>query len=226
MTQEEDKVRDHLKTLMEKKGVDKATLSKIVGRDASYFHQYLQKKTILHLPEGVRDALAVYFGATADAFRVKPSKKLPGMGVITQAKPPAGAVSVIEVDVSAGAGNGRFQDEESQVGNWMIPRECIQPHAGDINSIRIIRVVGDSMMPELYPGDRIMVNTTDTEPSPPGLFVVWDGIGLVVKRLMYIPNSKPPRIRLMSANKAYPDYELSSDECHIRGRVIGKWQWT
>ena len=82
------------------------------------------------------------------------------------------------------------------------------------------------MIPEFNPGDRVMVNTADRMPSPPGVFVIWDGFGLIIKRCEMVPHSKPPRAVLSSANSNYATYEAEISDLDIQGRVVGKWQWT
>jgi phage repressor protein C with HTH and peptisase S24 domain len=44
-------------------------------------------------------------------------------------------------------------------------------------------IIGDSMEPTFRSRDLVVVDTCDTTPSPPGLFVIWDGLGLVAKRV-------------------------------------------
>jgi phage repressor protein C with HTH and peptisase S24 domain len=92
-------------------------------------------------------------------------------------------------------------------------------------SLRIIRAIGESMSPEIPPGTRVVVDTEDRAPSPPGIFVVFDGMGLVLKRVEYVMFSDPAKIRLSSVNPAYPPYECALDEKTIKGRVIGRWAW-
>ena len=92
--------------------------------------------------------------------------------------------------------------------------------------LKIIRVVGDSMEPDFQAGERVMVDTGDRLPSPPGVFAVWDGFSEIVKRLEMVPYSDPPRVRLMSVNPAYETREFRLDETIINGRVVGKWKWT
>ncbi|MGH7746171.1 MAG: S24 family peptidase, partial [Candidatus Dormibacteria bacterium] len=89
----------------------------------------------------------------------------------------------------------------------------------------ILPVKGDSMEPTLRPGQRVMVDTSDQRPSPSGLFVVWDGLGSVVKRIQYVPHSDPPRVRIISDNPAGGDpYERLLEEAYIQGRVVGSWE--
>ena len=89
----------------------------------------------------------------------------------------------------------------------------------------VVNVVGDSMAPTLNPTDRILVDTADRFPSPPGMFVIWDGLGLVVRRVEYIAHSAPAVLRISSDNGRYASYECSLDQAQIRGRVVAKWQW-
>lgn len=77
------------------------------------------------------------------------------------------------------------------------------------------------MEPTLEAGDRVMVDLSDRRPSPDGLFALWDGIGVVVKRLEHIPYSDPTRFRIISDNtERHNSYERNGDEINVIGRVI------
>jgi phage repressor protein C with HTH and peptisase S24 domain len=82
-----------------------------------------------------------------------------------------------------------------------------------------MHVEGDSMVPTLHDGDAVLVDMTRQFPSPPGIFVLDDGMGLVAKRLEHIPNSDPPAVRVISDNTLYPAYERTADEIRIIGRI-------
>ena len=82
------------------------------------------------------------------------------------------------------------------------------------------------MTPTFNPLDRVMVDLSDQTPSPPGVFVIWDGLGLVVKRVEHLAHSDPPRVRITSDNPKYQPYERILGEAYIQGRVLGKWYWT
>lgn len=81
-------------------------------------------------------------------------------------------------------------------------------------------VEGQSMQPVLESGDHILVDKRKTDPSNPGLFVVWDGNGLVSKWVEYAREHEPPRLRLMSENKRFTTYEVLVEESQIIGRVV------
>jgi hypothetical protein len=85
--------------------------------------------------------------------------------------------------------------------------------------LRIMSVKGNSMMPTLNNGDIVLVDTGRRAPSPPGIFVLHDGMGLVAKRLEHIPNSDPPRVKIVSDNDRYAPYERLVDEMNIVGRI-------
>ncbi len=46
-----------------------------------------------------------------------------------------------------------------------------------------------------------------------------EGMGLVATRLEHIPNSDPPRVRIISDNPLYKPYEGSGEEVNIIGRI-------
>ncbi len=79
---------------------------------------------------------------------------------------------------------------------------------------------GDSMEPLLSSGDRILINVSRQVPVPPSIFVIWDGMGLVAKRIEHIPQSDPPRVVLKSLNPEYDSYERPAEEVCVVGRAV------
>jgi phage repressor protein C with HTH and peptisase S24 domain len=143
------------------------------------------------------------------------------------------ALIIDELDARTSADNGRQngepgdQRQDKVVGTWSIPAHVMRYHtSAPAGELKIIRVVGDSMEPDFQAGERVMVDTGDRLPSPPGVFAVWDGFSEIVKRLEMVPYSDPPRVKLMSVNPAYETREFRLDETIINGRVVGKWKWT
>jgi phage repressor protein C with HTH and peptisase S24 domain len=55
----------------------------------------------------------------------------------------------------------------------------------------MISISGDSMVPLLEHDDTVMLDCSQTRPSPPGIFILDDGVGLVAKRIEII--SSPNR---------------------------------
>lgn len=144
------------------------------------------------------------------------------------------AGTIPEVDIRAGMGGGgiamahNHTDEHGNTfevddirGLWCLPPDYLR-HELRITPerARIVEVQGDSMEPTLRPGDRVMIDTAQRSPSPGGLFGLWDGFGVVVKRLELIPNSEPPSVQLISDNDRHSAYERTADEVNIIGRVV------
>ena len=59
-----------------------------------------------------------------------------------------------------------------------------------------------------------------TVPVPPGIFVIWDGMGLVAKRIEHVPHSEPPKVVLKSLNPEYDSYERLAEEIRVVGRAV------
>lgn len=122
--------------------------------------------------------------------------------------------------------NGNTLSSDAVLGRWGFPDEYLTELRIEPNDVRIIEISGDSMRrPDgtgLHSGDRVMVWLKDRNPTPPGIFALWDGFGIVVKRLERIPKSDPPAIRLISDNPVHTPYELTGEEVNIIGRLI----WT
>lgn len=141
----------------------------------------------------------------------------------------AGTVSVAELEIHAMAGqgaDGQYLISQEDASDAVIARYSFpaagfrQAFGANASDVIIAEVMGDSMLPTLYPGQKVMVNTRDNKPTPPGLFYVWDGMGLVIKRVELVPGSNPPTLRIKSDNPKYDTYERTVDEAHINGRII------
>ena len=109
------------------------------------------------------------------------------------------------------------QDKENYTfrKSWIHEHLNLQP-----DHLRMVYIYGDSMTPTLCHNDIILVDTSRRVPSPPGLFVLFDGIGLVAKRLEYATDDASPLIRIVSDNLHYSSSERAMEELHIVGRVV------
>lgn len=133
---------------------------------------------------------------------------------------------IVELDVRASMGAGAIVESENVTGEWQVPADLFRGQtSAPLGALRIITAYGDSMEPEIPPGARVAVDISDKRPSPPGIFVVFDGVGLVIKRVEVVPFSDPVTVRLSSDNSHYKPYERVLDEAYIQGRVIGQWRW-
>lgn len=133
---------------------------------------------------------------------------------------------ITELDVRAAAGGGAMNDgEDARAGKWGFPANWLRYETRALpGDLRIITIEGNSMEPLLFTGDKAIVDTSKREPSPAGIFAVYDGIGLVAKLIEVVPNKEPITVKIGSANPAYTTYERTLGEVHIHGRVVGVWR--
>ena len=117
-------------------------------------------------------------------------------------------------------GGAIVEDEDRSARDFHFRRAWIRDRLKAAPSmLRVMAVQGDSMWPTLNDGDVILVDLNQRNPTPPGVFVLHDGMGLVAKRLERVPMSEPPRVRIISDNTQYAPYDCTSDEVNIIGRV-------
>jgi phage repressor protein C with HTH and peptisase S24 domain len=129
-------------------------------------------------------------------------------------------VASASVAVSVSMGGGSVVDEEEEGKPYHFQRSWIRYKLrAKPADLRIMHVEGDSMLPTLHHGDVVLVDLARRAPTPPGIFVLHDGMGLVAKRLDHIPNTDPPRVRIISDNPLYSPYEGTAEEVNIIGRI-------
>ena len=162
----------------------------------------------------------------SETLNVERNWLLHGIGDVDGESPimedPMGAfVSISSVQISASMGGGNLVSDDVENGKpYHFQRSWIlHDLKADPTNLRIMHVEGDSMMPTLHSGDVVLVDLSKRMPTPPGIFVLFDGMGLVAKRLEHIPNHDPPKVRVISDNTFYTPYERTADEVNIIGRI-------
>jgi transcriptional regulator with XRE-family HTH domain len=133
---------------------------------------------------------------------------------------------VEELDITAAGSPSALLDGRARkvAGTWQMPDDVFgKRFPGNQRELFLVKVEGDAMVPDFMPGDRVMINTADVMPSPSGVFLVWDGAGLILRRCEIKPNTKPLRITLRARNPDYGAHEVSLKEVTVCGRVVGRW---
>lgn len=224
---ERDPVRQKIKDLLWQRGLTMKEASAAIGRSPSYVHQFLERGTPRALGYADADRLAALLGCkTAELRHAAPPRRrtqkrrrraMPAAGV-----PGAPLAAVPEVAVEAAAGSGALNEEFiEEKARWYLP-EAMLRHEGDADpgNLRILRARGDSMEPLVSDGDRLLVDIARRAPGTGELAVLWDGGGLVVKRVEVLPRAEPPHLRLHSANPGYEPYTCLAEEAHIVGKIL------
>lgn len=233
-----DQARLNLLRLIADNETDLANVSQAIGRNPAYLQQFIKRGSPRNLGEPEREALSRHFAVNADLFRGDTTLQVDPSGAghsDTLVKPRAVRMSqtqIPEFDIAAAAGHGSFpiagatEDGLGPVDQWVIPSRYLAAFSERPDCLAVIRVAGDSMEPDYNAGERVLVDRSHVLPTPPGVYVLWDGLGLVLKRVEVIFGTQDPvMIRISSINSAYSTYDRALSEVHINGRVVGKWQW-
>ena len=126
-------------------------------------------------------------------------------------------------DVSASAGYGAIVDTHEEPSHTLaFPPDYLKKLTrSDPRHLAIIGVKGDSMAPTLNDDDIVMLDSSKTNLSYDGLFVLQFGDALHVKRVTR--SAVPGNVTIISDNRAiYPPQEWPLDEIKVIGKVI----WT
>jgi phage repressor protein C with HTH and peptisase S24 domain len=215
-----------IREYLERTGESERALSERAGLNHKAVNQILNNKTTSNRGSTLTKLAA--------AMGVDPAQLLRGERRPVERREivrEAAGLVIREYDVGASAGYGAEPPELDGHGEtpilaeWSMPEDLVRAHTTPGRRLALIRVEGNSMEPDYHPGERVLVDLSRRKPSPPGEFVIWDGMGLVLKRVELVPGTNASRIRLISINPGYTPYEVDLDEHTIVARVIGKWQW-
>ncbi len=228
-----DPVRLRLRELLRQGDLTLAAASLAIGKNQTYLQQYVDRGVPAVLGYRDSETLARLLGCdprellheTVPKRRpMKPRRPRIAAGLPGE---PVAAIPEVTVEVSAGAG-AVAEEFVTEIARWHWPENIIRHEAGaEPRNLRILRVRGNSMQPELREGDRIVVDVTRRLAATGETFVLWDGNGLVVKHIEAVHGDagnadRPPRLRLISANPDYAPYTCLACDVHIVGKVLWK----
>ncbi len=176
-----------------------------------------------YLPELERARAALLEGPPP--LHAVPATRQP-RGLTEARSPTADEVTFDELDTSLASGAGLDRASQHALGAWSVPRDVIKIGSRTAGAnLKMLAILGDEMEPTLRINDRILVDTSDIRPSPAGVFVVWDGMSVVVRRIEMIAGSEPARLRITTDSPRYQPVERLHAETLIQGRVIARWSW-
>ncbi len=138
---------------------------------------------------------------------------------------------VPELDTRAGAvgsapakqvrKEGRHTDRVKSE-KWSFPASFVreQLHTSAAQLL-VLDATGDSMVPTIVSGDRVVVDTGHKTPTPDGLYAIRDSFkSIVVKRLQLLRSARPTRVKIISDNPNHASEEVPLAELEIVGKVL------
>lgn len=224
-----------LKTLRKRASLTPEEVAKAIGIPVYQYRAYEVQGKSVRLPKRIADALNKLFSDRG----IESHHSVLRVGIEQESGQAEGAraarsrstdlaetVMIPHLDVLAAAGAGGEDPREVDadptiIAQWQIPADVLRQFTpGPADGLYWLTTRGNSMEPAIPANAPVLVNTRDKTPSPPGIFVVWDGIALVVKNVQAIPFSDPVRVKISSENPSFDPYERVEDEAYIQGRVI------
>ena len=214
-----ESAREALARLAAERREDLAGLSRLIGRNPAYIHQFLHRGTPRRLAERDRRELARYFGV-AESVLGGPAETSPKIIAAGEADARrADLVAVPRYEIAASAGPGALEAGEARAMDLHFPPALLRRlGAGSPAALSLVRVAGDSMLPALGDGDDILVDRSDgTERLRDGVYVLRHEGTLLVKRVRLARGG----VSVLSDNKAYPSWRDADPAAFaIVGRVI------
>jgi phage repressor protein C with HTH and peptisase S24 domain len=125
--------------------------------------------------------------------------------------------------VQGAAGEGALVNSEEVEDLLAFKREWIARELrSSPESLVLIHVQGESMVPTLNPGDVILVERNHGAPAGDGVYVIRMGDALLVKRLQFLPEGA---LAVTSDNPSYQPFRVSLKEPEEDFSIIGRVVW-
>jgi phage repressor protein C with HTH and peptisase S24 domain len=189
-----------LERLATEQGVSLSELSRLIGRNLAYLQQFVRRGTPRRLAERDRQVLAQFLGVDEELLGGAPREKL---------------VAVPYLTIAASAGRGRLAGEERAIRHEEFTGRMLRDLGMSPAAASLIDAVGDSMVPTILPGDRLLVDRNDVKSAPTGIFVIRRDEELLVKRI----GRDGKALLLLSENADYPPIRCMPGEVAVIGRV-------
>lgn len=129
-------------------------------------------------------------------------------------------VTIPLAEARLSAGTGSLEVSDAREGGYAFRSDFLR-RKGNPRRMVLMRVSGDSMVPEIYDNDVVLLDQGQKEISPGRLYAVGFEDAIYIKRVDKLPG----KIILHSANPAYPPLSLDlrgdgADQFRVIGRVL------
>lgn len=211
--------REAILQFMRRRGLQQTDWCRRAGVPESTLRSFLdpnRKKPVQSMRQATLEKLAAAEGVTISEMLNEEAS--------SPRRAPRDRVAIQQIEIRASAGGGFIVAEETEIVPLYFPRQMIDtlPESNP-EHLRAIRVTGQSMLPTLDDGDiAIVALQSDIVQFEPGaIYALWDGNGLVVKRLEYMIGEDRPKLRVLSDNgRLFQPYEVDAEQIRIVGRVV------
>lgn len=183
-----------------KAGQSLAELSRMLGRNDAYLHQFIHRGSPRRLAEADRRLLAAHFGVAE---------------TLLGATEPDAIVRVPFIAVRAAAGSGVAPHDERVIREEPFAPAVLRDAGIAPASAALVTAAGDSMRETILDGDRLLLDRAETVVRDRAIYVFRCGDAVSVKRLSNVSRG----LRLGSDNADYPSDIVDPREVTVIGRV-------
>ncbi len=209
-------IADRLMHAMRTQGLSSAEIAKRAGVKTSFLYDILRGKSTN--PSTIKLAQVAHaLGISLAYLAGNMEGELDNVADIKTADKDYVTIPCISSDTESGNIIARiYAGDVCRFSRQWMRRQFTAP----LSKMRMFCISGDNMYPTLQQGDMVLVDTTQQSPSPPGVFILSDGMGLVAKRLEYVAGTTAQRMRVLSDNPHYPADDRTLEDTLIVGRVV------
>ena len=199
---------EKIKKIVRSKGISQTDAARLLGTKVARFNGWCNNQN---------DISSDMIRQICNKFNITPNFLF---DVDNEYTLPPDIVKIDVLDVSACCGNGISNISENVIGHQFVSKNLLK----DITftapeNIKIIRAVGDSMIPTINPQDMIWIDISVKEPSSDGLYLLTVGQDLMIKRIQINPFNN--QVQIKSDNPAYSPIVLNDyREISCIGKVI------
>lgn len=201
-------IGEKIKKIIKERNLTQEKFGSIIGKTNACVNQWIK---------GKRDLSTADIEKICDSFSVSPNFLYDRESNLTI---PSDIVKIDVLDVSACCGNGITNISENVIGHQFVSKNLLKEFTFTApENIKIIRAVGDSMIPTINPQDMIWIDMSVKEPSSDGLYLLTVGQDLMIKRIQINPFNN--QVQVKSDNPAYAPILLNDyKEISCIGKVI------
>ncbi|MDE1150736.1 MAG: helix-turn-helix domain-containing protein [Azospirillaceae bacterium] len=223
-----DRLPNRIRELREARGMTQEELGMQIGTDKTVISKLESGRTRLSQQRMVRIAASLGCGV-AELLGMEEGRTPAATAWGQEAPEPVAEINIhrarhgggMLADSAAAPFGASSLREDGPDAVWGFPSHFLRAELQvRPDTVRLIEVVGDGMEPTLLPGDRVMIDLADNAPSSDGIFALWDGEGVAIRRLEMIAGSNPPMVEIRFGNPRYKDHQRAAADIDIMGRVV------
>lgn len=211
-----NKIKNHVKKLIDDRGFSYNSLSIQFGKNSSYLQKFVKEKSPKRLDEEFRIKLARALDIDEQELTDLPINRHNN----ESDKEDRNVVSIDVLDVTACCGKGIDNFAENVVGQQLMTLSALHELTTvSHKNIKILKTTGDSMLPTISPNDSLWVDISCKSFVGDSLYLLCVHNSLMVKRLQY--NLSDNSITVKSDNPEYNDNNIKDIySLEIVGKVI------